>query len=143
MRSLTVFTSFRPRAGGKRFVTSLNWVSTFFLNSRLDLSRSALGNFFVLALCSRMRLLLSARISPSFTLRLSVYLFLACVIPDCRFFFFFFLASTAARRPAACWAPCPLPAPAAPELELLEAAPPPPVTVTLMGAAWPTPPAPP
>ena len=82
MRSRTVLTSLRPRAGGNRFATSLNCVSTRFLNSRLDLSRSALGIFLVFALCSRIRLLLSARISPIFTFRLSVYRFLAAVMPD-------------------------------------------------------------
>ena len=122
-------------------VTSLYCVFTFFLKSRRAASRSALGIFLVLALCSRIRLLLSALISPSFTFRLSVYCFFATVMPDWRFFVFFF-ASKAAMSPAACCPPPPA-APDAPDALLLAAAPPPPVMVTVTGAACPTPPCPP
>ena len=98
-------------------------LSTFFLNSARALLRLAAGIFFVRALCSRIRLLLSARSSPIFTLRLSVYRFFAAVIPDCFFFGFFNAASS---RPAACWAPPAPVAPPAAALALALAPPPPP-----------------
>ena len=89
--------SLRPRAVGKRFVTSLNWLFTLSLNALRCLARSAFGSFFVLAECSLILLLLSARSSPSFTLRLSVYRFFAAVMPLC-FFFFLGFWERAARR---------------------------------------------
>jgi len=89
MSPLTVCKSFSPLAVGNRFVTSLYWEFTLSLKAFRALARSAFGNFLVDAACSRMRLLLSARSSPSFTFLLSVYRFFAAVMPDCFFFFGF------------------------------------------------------